>query len=58
MSNPVWLCFPLRAALRAALFLPAADSFPRSPELSLPLTDPGLVGVLVGAAERIGYAIT
>lgn len=42
----------------AALFLPAADSFPSSPELSLPLSDPGLVGVLVGAAHRIGYATT
>ena len=42
---------------RAVLFLPAADSFPPSPELSLPLSDPGLVGVLT-AAHRIGYATT
>ena len=42
----------------AALFLPAADTFPVSPELSLPLSDPGLVGVTIGAAQRIGYAIT
>lgn len=42
----------------AALFLPAADTFPASPELSLPLADPGLVGVIIGAAQRIGYAIT
>ena len=42
----------------AALFLPSADSFPATPELSLPLSDPGLVGVINGAAERIGYAIT
>ena len=41
-----------------ALFLPAADSFPPHPELSLPLTDPGLVGALEAAAERINYAIT
>ncbi len=40
-----------------ALFLPATDSFPLNPELSLPLSDPGLAGVVVGAAERIGYAI-
>ena len=42
----------------AALFLPAADSFPRGPELSLPLSDPGLVEVVEGAAERIGYVVT
>ncbi len=41
----------------AALFLPAADSFPTNPELSLPLSDPGLVGALQGAAERIGYLL-
>jgi hypothetical protein len=41
-----------------ALFLPAADSFPPHPELSLPLTDPGLIGALEAAAERINYAIT
>lgn len=41
----------------AALFLPAADSFPTNPELSLPLSDPGLVGALQGAAERIGFVI-
>lgn len=41
-----------------ALFLPAADSFPLNPELSLPLSDPGLAGALEGAAERIRYAIT
>ena len=41
-----------------ALFLPAVDSFPQNPELSLPLADPGLVGVLEAAAERISYAIT
>jgi hypothetical protein len=40
------------------LFLPAADSFPLNPELSLPLSDPGLAGALEGAAERIRYAIT
>lgn len=42
----------------AALFLPAADSFPRGPELSLPLSDPGLVEVVEGAAQRIGYVVT
>ena len=41
----------------AALFLPSADSFPQNPELSLPLSDPGLVGVIAGAAGRIGYVI-
>ena len=41
-----------------ALFLPAADSFPLNPDLSLPLSDPGLAGVLEGAAERVRYAIT
>jgi len=41
-----------------ALFLPAADSFPANPELSLPLSDPGLAGALHAAAERIGYTIT
>ncbi|MEO9222084.1 MAG: RES domain-containing protein, partial [Mycobacteriaceae bacterium] len=41
-----------------ALFLPAADSFPPSPELSLPLSDPGLAGALQAATERIGYALT
>jgi len=41
-----------------ALFLPAADSFPQNPELSLPLADPGLVGALEAPAERISYAIT
>jgi hypothetical protein len=41
-----------------ALFLPAADSFPPHPELSLPLTDPGLIGALEAAAKRINYAIT
>jgi len=40
-----------------ALFLPAADSFPENPELSLPLSDPGLGGVVECAAERIRYAI-
>jgi hypothetical protein len=40
-----------------ALFLPAADSFPDHPELSLPLSDPGLVTVLAGAAARIGYVL-
>lgn len=54
----VLYCSSMTGADAAALFLPAADSFPRSPELSLPLSDPGLVGVLAGAAERIGYAIT
>ncbi|SDO60222.1 RES domain-containing protein [Nakamurella panacisegetis] len=42
----------------AALFRPSADSFPEHPLLSLPLTDPGLAGVLDGAAARIGYALT
>ncbi|MEO7125370.1 MAG: RES family NAD+ phosphorylase [Nakamurella sp.] len=41
-----------------ALFLPAADSFPPNPELSLPLNDPGPAGALPAAADRIGYAIT
>jgi len=41
-----------------ALFLPAADSFSPNPELSLPLSDPGLAGALHAAAERIGYTIT
>lgn len=40
-----------------ALFLPAADSFPGHPELSLPLSDPGLIGAIHAVAERIGYAI-
>ena len=40
-----------------ALFLPAADSLPENPELSLPLSDPGLGGVVECAAERIRYAI-
>lgn len=40
-----------------ALFLPAADSFPPNPELSLPLSDPGLAGALHAAAERIGYTL-
>lgn len=54
----VLYCSSMTGADAAALFLPAADSFPRSPELSLPRSDPGLVGVLAGAAERIGHAIT
>jgi hypothetical protein len=41
-----------------ALFLPAIGSFPLNPELSLPLSDPGLAGVLEGAAERIRYTLT
>ena len=40
------------------MFLPAADSFPLNPELSLPLAHPGLIGALEAAAERISCAIT
>lgn len=42
----------------AALFIPSANSFPAHPELSLPLTDPGLIGVIASAGERIGYEQT
>jgi len=41
----------------AALFLPAEDSFPAAPELSLPLDHPGLIGPVVAAAKRIRYAL-
>lgn len=41
----------------AALFLPAADTFPRHPRLSLPLNDPGLAGAVEAAAGRIGYIV-
>lgn len=41
----------------AALFQPAADSFPTYPELSLPLDHPGLARALYSAASRIGYDI-
>ena len=41
-----------------AVMYAAADSFPPNPQLSLPLTDPGLLGALEAAAERINYAIT
>ncbi len=40
-----------------ALFLPAGDSFPSTPELSLPLEHPGLVGPIAAAARRIGYQL-
>lgn len=41
----------------AALFLPAADSFPEYPELSIALTHPGLAHAVHGAAGRVGYRI-
>jgi hypothetical protein len=48
----------MTGASATALFLPAADSFPPHPDLSLPLNDPGIVGALDAAAQRIKYAIT
>ncbi len=42
----------------AALFLPAADSFPTAPELSLALDHPGLIGPMAAAARRIGYQLS
>lgn len=47
----------MTGAPAAALFLPAADSFPESPQLSMPLTHPGLTGALRAAARRIGYPV-
>ena len=41
----------------AALFLPAAAAMPNRPALSLPLTHPGLVSRLAGAARRLGYSV-
>ena len=40
-----------------ALFLPEADSFPATPDLSMPLSHPGLVGVISGVADRIGCLV-
>jgi len=48
----------MTGANATALFLPAADSFPPHPDLSLPLNDPGIVGALDAAAQRIRYTIT
>ena len=48
----------MTGANATALFLPAADSFPPHPDLSLPLNDPGIVGALVATAQRIKYKIT
>lgn len=39
----------------AVLFLPAADSFPDRPLMTLPLTHPGLVGPIADASYRVGY---
>lgn len=38
-----------------ALFLPAANTYPERPLLSLPLDHPGLIGAVHAAALRIGY---
>jgi len=40
-----------------ALWLPAADAVPTSPEISTPLSHPSLWGPLALACERIGYRI-
>jgi hypothetical protein len=40
-----------------ALFLPAATAMPDHPELSLPLTHPGLADRIAGAANRLGYQV-
>lgn len=40
-----------------ALFLPGADSFPVTPELSMALSNPGLVQVISAAADRIGDVV-
>lgn len=48
----------MTGANAAALFLPAADSFPPYPDLSISLNDPGIVAALKSAAERINYTIT
>jgi hypothetical protein len=40
-----------------ALFLPAAAAMPERPVVSLPLTHPGLVSRLAGAAQRLGYSV-
>lgn len=41
-----------------ALFLPAADSFPPHPDVSISLNDPGIAAALEAVAERINYTIT
>lgn len=53
------LCYTssMTGGIAAALFLPATDSFPRAPELSLPLNHPGLTGPIRAAARRIGYHV-
>lgn len=40
-----------------ALFAAAADAMPARPVLSLPLTHPGLVSRIAGAAQRLGYLL-
>ncbi len=47
----------MTGANSAALFLPAADSFPPHPDLSISLSDPGIVAALESAAARISYTI-
>ena len=42
----------------AALFLPAADSFPLHPDLSIPLNNPGIAAALEAVAKRISYIIS
>jgi hypothetical protein len=42
----------------AALYLPAAAAMPDRPAISLPLTHPGLVSRLAGAAQRLGHAVS
>ena len=42
----------------AALFLPAADSFPLHPDLSIPLNNPGIAAALEAVAKRISYTIS
>lgn len=41
----------------AALFLTAATAMPDRPVISMPLTHPGLVWRLAGAARRLGYFV-
>ncbi len=42
----------------AALFLPAADSFPMHPDLSMSLNDPGIAAAVEAVANRINYIIS
>lgn len=40
-----------------ALFEPAADAMPDRPELSLPLSHPGMASRVAGAAKQLGYLV-